>query len=145
MAKQTEIQNRIRRLRFDAGEMTQQALADRAGVTRQTIIALEAGAYAPSLLLAFRLAGVFGVTVEEVFQYTSGAKSNDHVKITNSRRLPAGNRPPATIFIVRQSLIKKLAGTQSQAGGDADEGIAGAQFFGPESLRQHTMHADDLR
>jgi putative transcriptional regulator len=69
MGKQTEIKNRIRRLRFDAGEMTQQALAERVGVTRQTIIALEAGAYAPSLLLAFKLAGVFGVGVEEVFQY----------------------------------------------------------------------------
>lgn len=69
MSKQTEISNRIRRLRFDAGEMTQQDLADRVGVTRQTIIALEAGAYAPSLLLAFRLAREFGVTVEEVFQY----------------------------------------------------------------------------
>jgi putative transcriptional regulator len=69
MARQTEVHNRIRRLRFDAGEMTQQALADRVGVTRQTIIALEAGAYAPSLLLAFKIALVFGVTVEEVFQY----------------------------------------------------------------------------
>ena len=69
MPKQTEVRNRIRRLRFDAGEMTQQQLADRVGVTRQTIIALEAGAYAPSLLLAFKLAGEFGVSVEEVFQY----------------------------------------------------------------------------
>lgn len=69
MGKQTEITNRIRRLRFDNGEMTQQDLADRAGVTRQTIIALEAGAYAPSLLLAFKLARVFGVGVEDVFQY----------------------------------------------------------------------------
>ena len=69
MSKQTEIRNRIRRLRFDHGELTQQALADRVGVTRQTIIALEAGAYAPSLLLAFRLARVFGVSVEDVFQY----------------------------------------------------------------------------
>ena len=64
-----EIRNQIRRMRFDHGEMTQQALADRAGVTRQTIIALEAGRYAPSLLLAFRIAHTFGVTVEGVFQY----------------------------------------------------------------------------
>lgn len=61
------IRNRVRRLRFDAGEMTQQALAERAGVTRQTVIAIEAGKYAPSLELAFRLADVFGVGVEEVF------------------------------------------------------------------------------
>ena len=63
------ITNRIRRLRFDHDEMTQQALAERVGVTRQTIIALEAGKYVPSLLLAFRLARAFGVGVEEVFAY----------------------------------------------------------------------------
>jgi putative transcriptional regulator len=61
--------NRIRRLRFDNGEMTQQKLAERVGVTRQTIISLEAGKYVPSLLLAFRLASAFGVRVEDVFQY----------------------------------------------------------------------------
>jgi putative transcriptional regulator len=64
-----EIRNRIRRLRFDHDEMTQEELASRAGCTRQTIIALEQGKYVPSLELAFRIAGVFGVTVEEVFQY----------------------------------------------------------------------------
>jgi putative transcriptional regulator len=64
--------NRIRRLRFERGELTQQALADRVGVTRQTIIALEAGKYTPSLLLAFRLARAFGVGVEDVFQYDDG-------------------------------------------------------------------------
>jgi putative transcriptional regulator len=64
--------NQIRRLRFEHGEMTQQDLAERAGVTRQTIIALEAGKYAPSLLLAFRLARAFGVGVEAVFQYEDG-------------------------------------------------------------------------
>jgi putative transcriptional regulator len=64
-----ELKNQIRRFRFDRGEMTQQDLADRAGVTRQTIIALEAGKYAPSLLLAFRIAKAFGVKVEDVFQY----------------------------------------------------------------------------
>jgi len=68
MAK-NEIKNQIRRLRFDNGEMTQQQLADKAGVTRQTIIAIEAGKYAPSLTLAFRIARTFGVQVEEVFQY----------------------------------------------------------------------------
>jgi len=64
-----QLENRIRRLRFDRGEMTQQQLAERVGVTRQTIIALEAGKYAPSLLLAFRIARAFGVGVEDVFQY----------------------------------------------------------------------------
>jgi putative transcriptional regulator len=64
-----EITNRLRRLRFEHSEMTQQALAERAGVTRQTIIALEAGKYVPSLLLAFRLARAFGMSVEEVFGY----------------------------------------------------------------------------
>ena len=61
------IGNSIRRLRFERGEMTQQDLAMRVGVTRQTIIALEAGRYAPSLPLAIRIARVFGVSVEDVF------------------------------------------------------------------------------
>jgi putative transcriptional regulator len=61
--------NNIRRLRFDNGRMTQQELADKVGVTRQTIIATEAGKYAPSLPLAFKIAHAFGVSVEEVFQY----------------------------------------------------------------------------
>jgi putative transcriptional regulator len=63
------IRNNIRRLRFDRGEMTQEELAARAGCTRQTIIALEQGKYVPSIELAFRIARVFGVNVEEVFQY----------------------------------------------------------------------------
>ncbi len=65
----TLLTNQIRRLRFAHGEMTQQALAERVGVTRQTILALEAGRYVPSLLLAFRIARAFGTVVEEVFQY----------------------------------------------------------------------------
>lgn len=65
----TPIANDIRRLRFERGEMTQQALADACGVTRQTIIALEAGRYAPSLELAFRIARTFGVGVEAVFRW----------------------------------------------------------------------------
>jgi putative transcriptional regulator len=64
-----EIKNQVRRLRFDNGEMTQQQLADATGVTRQTIIAIESGKYAPSLPLAFRIARTFGVRVEEVFKY----------------------------------------------------------------------------
>ena len=68
MGKQ-KIKNQIRRLRFDANEMTQEELAKKAGVTRQTIIALEAQKYSPSLELAFRIAKVFNVSLEEVFQY----------------------------------------------------------------------------
>jgi putative transcriptional regulator len=63
------VQNRIRRLRFDHGEMTQQALADRVGVTRQTVNAIELGKYSPSLEVAFRIARVFGVPLEDVFQF----------------------------------------------------------------------------
>jgi len=65
----TAITNTIRTLRFHNGEMTQQALADRVGVTRQTIIAIEQGRYSPSLEAAFKIARVFGVGLEEVFQY----------------------------------------------------------------------------
>lgn len=64
-----ELKNQVRRLRFEHGEMTQQQLADKVGVTRQTIIAIEAGKYAPSLPLAFRLARTFGVPIEQVFEY----------------------------------------------------------------------------
>jgi len=64
----SEIGNRIRELRFKAGEMTQQALADSVGITRQTVIALERGRYYPSLELAFLLASTFGVALEDVFQ-----------------------------------------------------------------------------
>ena len=63
------VQNRIRRLRFDNGEMTQQTLADRIGVTRQTVNAIELGKYSPSLEVAFRIARVFGVSLEDVFQF----------------------------------------------------------------------------
>jgi putative transcriptional regulator len=67
------ISNNIRRLRFDAGEMTQQTLADEVGVTRQTIIAIEAAKYAPSLELAFRIAYAFGQPLEAVFEYEAPA------------------------------------------------------------------------
>ena len=69
MAKTANIRNRIRRLRFDNDEMTQEELANRAGCTRQTIIALEQGKYVPSIELAFRIARAFGVRLEDVFQY----------------------------------------------------------------------------
>ena len=63
------IQNNIRRLRFNAGEMTQQQLADEVRVSRQTIVAIEKGNYSPSLELAFRLAHIFKTPLEEVFTY----------------------------------------------------------------------------
>ncbi len=66
---QTRVRNNIRALRFHHGEMTQQALAERVGLTRQTIIAVEQGRYSPSLEAAFKIARVFGVPLEEVFQY----------------------------------------------------------------------------
>lgn len=68
MAANGGLENNIRRLRFTNGEMTQQELAERVGVTRQTIIALEAGRYAPSLPLAVRIARIFGVGIEDVFK-----------------------------------------------------------------------------
>jgi len=68
--------NSIRRLRFEHGEMTQQDLADQVGVTRQTIIALEAARYAPSLLLALRIARVFDVNVEDVFHLENGRQKS---------------------------------------------------------------------
>lgn len=67
--EKNNLSNQIRRLRFENDQMTQQELADKAGVTRQTIIAIEAGKYAPSLPLAFKLARTFGVSIEDVFQY----------------------------------------------------------------------------
>ena len=69
MGRATRVTNDIRRLRFSNNEMTQAELADRVGVTRQTIIAIEQGRYSPSLEMAFQIAGVFGVRLEDVFQY----------------------------------------------------------------------------
>ena len=64
-----QLVNKIRKLRFEHGEMTQKDLAQRVGCTRQTINAIEAGKYGPALELAFKIARVFGVGIEEVFQY----------------------------------------------------------------------------
>ncbi|MHC4558154.1 MAG: helix-turn-helix transcriptional regulator [Planctomycetota bacterium] len=71
MAKRN-LRNQVRKLRLENGQMTQQQLADMAGVTRQTIIAIEADRYSPSLTLAFRIAKIFNVPIEEVFQYCDG-------------------------------------------------------------------------
>lgn len=69
MVKPTQVTNAIRVLRFAHGEMTQADLADRIGVTRQTVIAIEQGRYSPSLELAFQIARVFDVPLDDVFQY----------------------------------------------------------------------------
>ncbi|MDH3494745.1 MAG: helix-turn-helix transcriptional regulator [Acidobacteriota bacterium] len=69
MVKPTRISNQIRSLRFANGEMTQAELADQIGVTRQTVIAIEQGRYSPSLEIAFQIARVFKVPLEDVFQY----------------------------------------------------------------------------
>jgi putative transcriptional regulator len=69
VVKPTRVTNDIRALRFRADEMTQAELARRLGVTRQTIIAIEQGRYSPSLEMAFQIAGVFGVPLDDVFQY----------------------------------------------------------------------------
>ena len=73
MAKD-KVNNHIRKLRFEKGEMTQQELSDQCGCTRQTIIALEQEKYVPSLILAIKIAKVFGKTVDEVFQLQDEGK-----------------------------------------------------------------------
>lgn len=75
MTKPTKVTNNIRALRFAAGEMTQAELADRVGMTRQTIIAVEQGRYSPSLEVAFRIARALGVRLDEVFQYPDESQS----------------------------------------------------------------------
>jgi putative transcriptional regulator len=69
VVKPTHVTNSIRALRFANGEMTQADLADRIGVTRQTVIAIEQGKYSPSLEMAFQIARAFSVRLDEVFQY----------------------------------------------------------------------------
>lgn len=69
MVKPTRVSNRIRALRTATGEMTQADLADRIGVTRQTVNAIEQGKYSPSLEVAFQIAQVFGVGLDDVFHY----------------------------------------------------------------------------
>jgi putative transcriptional regulator len=74
VVKPTRVTNSIRTLRFGHDEMTQAQLADRIGVTRQTVIAIEQGKYSPTLEMAFRIAGVFGVPLDDVFQYPDFTK-----------------------------------------------------------------------
>ncbi|GAA1373815.1 MULTISPECIES: helix-turn-helix transcriptional regulator [Catellatospora] len=73
MVKPTRVTNRIRLLRAEHGEMTQAELAERVGVTRQTVIAIEQGRYSPSLEMAFQIAHVFKVPLDDVFQYPGDA------------------------------------------------------------------------
>ena len=77
MGKKLQITNKIRMLRFFANEMTQLELAEKAGASRQTIMALEAGKYTPSLELAFRIANVFGVPIGEVFECHPDAEEEE--------------------------------------------------------------------
>ena len=74
MGRPTRVTNDIRRLRFARDEMTQAELAERVGVTRQTIIAIEQGRYSPSLEVAFQIAHALGVSLDEVFQYPATPK-----------------------------------------------------------------------
>ena len=69
MGRALPIANQIRRLRFEHGEMTQSELAEKIGMTRQTVAAIEAGKYSPSLEAAFRIAHVFGASLDDVFQW----------------------------------------------------------------------------
>lgn len=73
MTKPTRVTNRIRQLRSEHGDITQGELANRVGVTRQTVNAIEQGKYSPSLEVAFQISRVFGLNLEDVFEYPSDA------------------------------------------------------------------------
>jgi putative transcriptional regulator len=77
VVKPTSVTNSIRALRFAHGEMTQAELGDRIGVTRQTVLAIEQGKYSPSLELAFQIARVFGVALDDVFSYPDESAAED--------------------------------------------------------------------
>ena len=77
MVKPTQVTNSIRALRFAHGELTQADLAKSIGVTRQTVIAIEQGRYSPSLEMAFQIARVFGVPLDDVFHYPSSAETGE--------------------------------------------------------------------
>ncbi len=80
MVKPTRVTNSIRALRFAADEMTQAELAERVGVTRQTIIAIEQGKYSPSLEIAFLIARALGTTLDDVFQYPIAHHDEEHTE-----------------------------------------------------------------
>jgi putative transcriptional regulator len=81
MVKPTRVTNDIRRLRFEHDEMTQAELAERLGLTRQTVIAIEQGKYSPSLEVAFQIAQVFGVPLDRVFQYPASPAASGTVGV----------------------------------------------------------------
>jgi putative transcriptional regulator len=85
MVKPTRITNRIRDLRHAAGEMTQAELARRLGMTRQTVIAIEQGRYSPSLEVAFQIARIFGVPLDDVFHYPAADEQADEQETDNER------------------------------------------------------------
>ena len=99
--KPTRVTNAIRALRFAHGEMTQADLADRIGVTRQTVIAIEQGRYSPSLEMAFQIARVFGVPLDDVFQYPDQKETHHegdrpgHVRLARCAASCATSTPPA--------------------------------------------------
>lgn len=80
MVPAPSLRNAIRRLRFEHGEMTQAELAEKIGVTRQTIAAIEQGKYSPTLEAAFRIANVFGVPLEDVFQWEGAPEKTERKK-----------------------------------------------------------------
>ncbi len=94
MGKPTRVSNQIRRLRFETGEMTQAELAQRIGVTRQTIIAIEQGRYSPSLEMAFQIAHAFDVTLDDVFRYEH-QKEPRHDHSDHDRSRSPGATPAA--------------------------------------------------
>jgi len=106
MVKPTKVTNSIRSLRFERGEMTQADLAKRIGVTRQTIIAIERGRYSPSLEMAFRIAGVFDVPLDHVFQYPQPSTNQGDQTMEPSTDSAPGR--PATGRIVDE--LRKLRG-----------------------------------
>lgn len=106
MVKPTKVTNSIRSLRFEHGEMTQADLAQRIGVTRQTIIAIERGRYSPSLEMAFQIASVFNVPLDQVFQYpVPSHNQGDEPMESSSDRNPGW---PATGRFVDE--LRKLRG-----------------------------------
>ncbi len=106
MVKPTKVTNSIRSHRFEHGEMTQADLAKRIGVTRQTVIAIERGRYSPSLEMAFRIAQVFDVPLDDLFQYPipSHSQGNEAMDSSNARKKGS----PATGRLVDE--IRKLRG-----------------------------------
>ena len=127
MVKPTSVTNSIRALRFAAGEMTQAELADRVGVTRQTIIAIEQGRYSPTLEMAFRIARVFRVPLDEVFQYPDDQEASTMTTNPTTPHQPA----PATVSRgavgLRRCLGAAALGRAHRVGGAPRDRLADAR------------------